>query len=242
MIVVVPMAGKGSRYSEKGYNMPKPLIKVAGKPMFLWALKSLEDIEYEKLIFIALKQHEQQYQISKSLNKYVEKSFELVLIDEVTEGQLCTVLKAKEFFKMDDDLLIIASDSFIKSKIGNDIVNKDPYTKGIISVINLPGDKWSFAKVDKEGNVTEVAEKCRISDHASTGLYYFSNPGDFLSASDRIIQYKEKTKGEYYVIPVYQKLIEKKEKIKISIASEMWDMGTPEAKEIFENYLSKQPY
>ena len=242
MIVVVPMAGKGSRYSEKGYNMPKPLIKVAGKPMFLWALKSLEDIEYEKLIFIALKQHEQQYQISKSLNKYVEKSFELVLIDEVTEGQLCTVLKAKEFFKMDDDLLIIASDSFIKSKIGNDIVNKDPYTKGIISVINLPGDKWSFAKVDKEGNVTEVAEKCRISDHASTGLYYFSNPGDFLSASDRIIQYKEKTKGEYYVIPVYQKLIEKKAKIKISIASEMWDMGTPEAKEIFENYLSKQPY
>lgn len=237
MIVVVPMAGKGSRYSEKGYDMPKPLIKVAGKPMFLWALKSLEEIEYEKLIFIALKQHEQQYQISKSLNKYVEKSFELVLIDEVTEGQLCTVLKAKEFFKMDDDLLIIASDSLIKSKIGNDIVNKDPYTKGIISVINLPGDRWSFAKVDRDGNVTQVAEKVRISNHASTGIYYFSNAGDFLSASDSIIQYKEKTKGEYYVIPVYQKLIEKKAKIKISIASEMWDMGTPEAKEIFEKYL-----
>ncbi len=237
MIVVVPMGGRGTRYSNKGYETPKPLITVAGKPMFLWALKSLEDVEYEKLIFIALKQHEQQYQISKSLTKYVEKPFELVLLDEVTEGQLCTVLKAKEFFKMDDDLLIIASDSLIKSEIGKDIANRDPYTKGIISVINLPGDRWSFAKVDKEGNVTEVAEKERISDHASTGLYYFSNAGDFLSASDSIIQYKEKTKGEYYVIPVYQKLIGKKEKIKISIASEMWDMGTPEAKEIFENYL-----
>lgn len=237
MIVVVPMAGRGSRYTEKGYDIPKCLIKVAGKPMFLWALKSLEGVEYEKLIFIILRQHEQQYQISKLLKKYVGKSFELVLLNEVTEGQLCTVLKAKEFFKMDDDLLIIASDSLIKSKIGKDIANKDPYTRGIISVINLPGDRWSFAKVDKEGNVTEVAEKNRISDYASTGLYYFSNALEFMNASDSIIQNKEKTKGEYYVIPVYQKLIEKKVKIRISIASEMWDMGTPESKAIFEKHL-----
>lgn len=238
MIVVVPMAGRGSRYIDRGYEIPKPLIVIAGKPMFFWALNSLQGIQYEKIIFIALKQHEQKFKISEKLNKYLDKSFELVLIDEVTEGQLCTVLTAKEFFKMNDDLLIMASDSLIKSKIGQDIANKDPDTKGIISVINLPGDKWSFAKADNDGNVTEVAEKVRISNHASTGLYYFSNAGEFLSASYNIIQKKQKTKGEYYVIPVYQKLIERNERVKISIAEEMWDMGTPEAKELFENYLN----
>jgi NDP-sugar pyrophosphorylase family protein len=242
MIVVVPIAGRGKRYADKGFERPKPLITVAGKPMLLWALKSLENVTYTKIIFIALKEHEQEYHISKLLNKYVGKPFEIVLIDEVTEGQLCTVLTAKDLFKPDDDLLIMASDSLIRSKIGQDIAGKYPDTKGIISVINLPGDRWSFAKTDNEGNVTEVAEKVRISNHASTGLYYFSNAGEFLRASSNIIKNKQKTKGEYYVIPVYQKLIERNERIKISIAEEMWDMGTPEAKELFENYLSKQPY
>ncbi|MDQ6761436.1 MAG: glycosyltransferase family 2 protein [Bacteroidota bacterium] len=237
MTVVVPMAGRGSRYGEKGYNIPKPLIEIEGKQMFLWALESLANIAYEKIIFIALKQHEQQFTISKLLNENLKKSFQLVLIDEVTEGQLCTVLKAKEFINKDDDLLIIASDTLIRSNIGKDIQNKDGQTKGIISVINLPGDRWSFAKADKNGSVSEVAEKVRISDHASTGIYYFSKAGDFFYEGEMIIKSQEKTKGEYYIIPVYQKFIEKKEKVKISIADEMWDMGTPEAKEIFENHL-----
>ncbi len=240
MTVVVPMAGRGSRYGDKGYNIPKPLIEIEGKQMFLWALKSLDNIVYEKIIFIALKQHEQQFVISKLLNENLKKSFQLVLIDEITEGQLCTVLKAKGLIHRDDDLLIIASDTLIRSNIGEDIQNKDSKTKGIISVINLPGDKWSFAKADKDGIVSEVAEKVRISDHASTGIYYFSKAGDFFSEGEAIIKSQEKTKGEYYVIPVYQKFIEKKQKVKVSIADEMWDMGTPDAKEIFEKYLRQQ--
>jgi len=237
MIVVVPMAGRGSRYTDRGYSIPKPLVEVAGKPMLFWALNSLRSITYEKIIFVALKQHEQEFSIREKLNEYLHTTFELVLIDHVTEGQLCTVLAAREFFKNDDELLIVASDSLVKSKIGEDIATRDSDIKGIISVIDLPGDRWSFAKVNEEGNVTEVAEKVRISNHASTGLYYFSRAGEFLNASDIIIKNNQKTRGEYYVIPVYQKLIEKNERVAISIAEEMWDMGTPEAKELFENYL-----
>ena len=40
MIVVMPMAGRGSRYATQGYEIPKPMINVAGQPMILWALKS----------------------------------------------------------------------------------------------------------------------------------------------------------------------------------------------------------
>ena len=237
MTVVVPMAGRGSRYSDQGYNIPKPLIEIEGKQMVFWALESLANIAYEKIIFIALKQHEEQFKISKLLNENMKKSFQLVLIDEITEGQLCTVLKAKGLIHQDDDLLIIASDTLIRSNIGEQIQKKDSKTKGIISVIDLPGDKWSFAKASDDGIVTEVAEKIRISDHASTGIYYFSKAGDFFSEGESIIKNHEKTKGEYYVIPVYQKFIEKNETVMVSIADEMWDLGTPEAKEIFEKYL-----
>lgn len=239
MIVVVPMAGRGSRYAIEGYETPKPLIEIIGKPMIIWALESLKGIEYEKIVFIVLNEHEEKYQIRKLLQTYKIAEFEVVLIDEVTEGQLCTVLKAKEYFKPNDDLLIIASDSLIKSNIGNEIKNKSTDTKGIISVVDLPGERWSFAKTNKQGNVIEVAEKVRISNHASTGIYYFSNAIEFMQTSENIIMNQEKTKGEYYVIPVYQKMIFQKEIVKISIADEMWDMGTPDAKAIFEkNYLN----
>jgi dTDP-glucose pyrophosphorylase len=240
MIVVVPMAGRGSRYSEQGFEIPKPLINVAGKLMINWALKSLEGISYDKIIFVALHEHEAQYNINKILTETLGNKFELVLINEVTEGQLCTVLMAKEFFVAGQDLLVIASDSMIKSEIGKDIVHRNPETKGIISVINLPGERWSFARTNSNGEVIEVAEKVRISNHASTGIYYFSDSCEFMNIAEDIVAKQEKTKGEYYVIPVYQKMIQNQQKVRISIAGEMWDMGTPEAKSIFEKHLNFQ--
>jgi len=83
----------------------------------------------------------------------------------------------------------------------------------------------------------EVAEKKRISDHASTGIYYFSDGKQLCELADAMIAADERTRGEFYVIPVYQKLINRGEKITLSFATEMWDMGTPEAKEKFETYL-----
>jgi dTDP-glucose pyrophosphorylase len=237
MIVVVPMAGRGSRYSEQGFDMPKPLITVAGKPMIYWALKSLEGIKYDKIIFVSLREHEERFAIRKLLSEILGAHFELVLIEEVTEGQLCTVLKAKEYFEPGEDLLVIASDSLIKSEIGKEIAKINSEINGIVSVINLPGDRWSFAKTNAADEVIEVAEKVRISDHASTGIYYFSDAKEFLEIAEGIIAKQEKTKGEYYIIPVYQKMIEMHRKVIISVAKEMWDLGTPEAKLIFETNI-----
>jgi NDP-sugar pyrophosphorylase family protein len=238
MIVVVPMAGRGTRFADKGYDVPKPLIKVAGKPMIYWALKSLEGVSYNQIIFIALREHEDKYGIKRILSEILNNDFELLLIDEVTEGQLCTVLAARDYLMNQQELLIISSDSLIRSDIGIEINRKKEEIKGIISVINMPGNNWSFARTDSIDNVVEVAEKVRISDNASTGIYYFSDTSIFLQLADDIITKKEKTKGEYYIIPIYQKMIEKLQAVKISVAKEMWDLGTPEAKLVFEKHIS----
>lgn len=241
MIVVVPMAGRGSRFSNEGYNTPKPLINVGGKPMIYWSLKSLEGVRYEKIVFVALREHQDRYGLCEILTNCIGDSFELVLIDEVTEGQLCTVLMARNYFEGYKDLLVIASDSYIRSSIGKEIVEKEKDLKGIISVSNLPGEMWSFAKIDCNGDVVEVAEKQRISNNASTGIYYFSDINEFVRIADEIIANEEKIRGEYFVIPVYQKMIKQNEKVKISLAEEMWDMGTPATKFRFEMHLKQKP-
>ena len=107
---------------------------------------------------------------------------------------------------------------------------------GLISVANLPGEQWSFAKTNGRGEVEEVTEKVRISDHASTGQYYFRRGKDLVKFGLEMIEKKEKTRGEYYVIPVYRKMIEAGLTIGISEAKEMWDLGTPDAKLFFEKH------
>jgi dTDP-glucose pyrophosphorylase len=240
MKVIVPMAGRGSRFKNVGEMTPKPLIPVLGKPMLYWALKSIDGIEYSQLVFIALKEHEVNFGLKTLLHELYGNNVTLILIDEVTEGQLCTVLAAEEHLNSSEDILITSSDTFVKSKIGEHISRKADDCAGLISVANLPGDRWSFAKVDETGRVTEVAEKRRISNYASTGLYYFANGYDFLTEAKRIIENKEKTQGEYYVIPVYQKLIERGLKIEISLADEVYDMGTPESLRQSLQGLTKQ--
>lgn len=233
MIVVVPMAGHGSRFSASGYNVPKPFIPVEGKPMFLHALRSINDIQYALIVFIVLKKHLENFNIQSEISKYGISNFEIITLEEVTEGQLDTVLKASDLINKDEDILIISSDTYVKSSIDQDILKNKNTCSGIISVAKMPGSQWSFARLNEKNEVDLVAEKERISDLASTGLYYFSSGRRFVSLAKSMIAKKEKTRNEYYVIPVYQKYIESGERILVSIAEETWDMGTPESLKLY---------
>lgn len=238
MKIVVPMAGRGSRFAEKGVQTPKPLITIAGQPMVYWAINSLIKIPHTEIIFIALREHECDYEISKLLKKNFSGPHSLILLDGITDGQLCTVLAARDKINSEEDMLIASADTFIMSDLGQEIIHKASNCRGIISVADMPGEQWSFARTNESGRVIEVAEKVRISNYASTGLYYFSNGREFVSIADEIIRNDKKVRGEYYVIPVYQKYIQSNWRIDISLASEMWDMGTPDSLATFEKHLT----
>jgi len=64
MIVVMSMAGRGSRFAGHGVARPKPLIPVAGKPMFAWALRSLDGLAYSRVVFVVLVEHEGQFGVT----------------------------------------------------------------------------------------------------------------------------------------------------------------------------------
>ena len=233
MKIILPMAGRGSRFAEQRISIPKPLIPVHGRPMVAWAFDSLCVLTYSQIIFIVLQEHETAFGVTNLLQGLVGTTAQVIIIPSVTEGQLCTVLAAKELIDTDEDILIASADTYVRSSLHKDIANRKADCRGIISVANLPGERWSFARADADGRVVEVAEKVRISDHASAGLYYFSSGREFVSVAEAMIANQEKTRGEYYVIPVYQKYIERGWRVELSLASEMWDMGTPEALDVF---------
>jgi NDP-sugar pyrophosphorylase family protein len=235
MNVVVPMAGRGSRFADRGVRTPKPLIPVAGRPMIAWALESLVDVVCSRIVFVVLERHEQDHGVTALLRRLAApRSVQVVRIPEVTEGQLCTVLAARDIIDSDEDVLVASSDTYVTSRLGEAISGRRDDCRGIISVAAVPGDRWSFARVGPDGGVVEVTEKVRISNHASTGLYYFASGREFVGTADGLIRAQRKTRGEYYVIPVYQEYIARGWRVEIAEASQMWDLGTPEAKAEFE--------
>ena len=105
--------------------------------------------------------------------------------------------------------------------------------------------KWSFAAVDARGRVTEVAEKRAISPHATVGIYNFARGRDFVRAADRMIAADERVGGEFYVAPVYNRLIAEGAEIGVcDIGAEglgMHGLGIPADLELFlANPLSRR--
>jgi choline kinase len=217
-----------------GYGLPKPLVRVAGRPIIAWALESLKGVSYRRLVFVALEEHERRYGVSRELREIAGRDAEVILLPEVTAGQLCTVLAARDIIDIDEDVLIASSDTLVISDLGDDLLRREPDCHGTISVADMPGDRWSFARTGADGRVLEVAEKVRISDHASTGLYHFSSGRELVQAGEAMIRERGTTGGEYYVIPAYRTFLEKGWNVSISRSREMWDLGTARAAAAFE--------
>jgi dTDP-glucose pyrophosphorylase len=207
--------------------------------MFLWAIESLNGLIVDNLLIVVLAEHRTDYKLDKLLEDNCKFPYTIVAIDDITEGQLCTVLSAENYMKFDRDILIISSDTLVISDIKDVIMDRNSSSNGIIStMVSNIGDNWSFVRIDDNNNVIEVAEKNRISDYISTGLYYFKSTLEFLKYAHQLIQLNIRVNGEFYIIPVYDLMLKDKLNFKIANSIQMWDMGNPEAKEAFEIALN----
>ena len=97
--------------------------------------------------------------------------------------------------------------------------------------------KWSYAKLDDKGFVSEVAEKIPISEHATVGIYYWRHGADYVKYANQMIKKDIRVNNEFYVCPVFNEAIKDGKKIKISgiEAEDMWGLGTPEDLNYFLN-------
>lgn len=257
MKIVIPMAGKGSRFlnevnSNPEYKKPKPLINIKGKPMILWAIDSLIKfrIPSANLIFICRQDHENDFKISKTLKDIFGTDIKVILLDHITRGALETVLKAKDYINVDEDIIVSDSDHFFDgSYLTKAIESKDSDTVGIIPVFPPPDEevKWSYTLFDNNLRALAVGEKdsdlARKGAYANIGGYYFSNGKLLVREAEEMINngemYGAVGKQEFYVAPLYQRLIKKGCKVKVAITPKVWGLGTPKDVEYFEQNFIK---
>jgi len=235
LTVLIPMAGAGSRFQQAGYTFPKPLIDVKGKPMIQTVVDNL-NIK-ANYVYVVQKEHREKYNLDTLLNLITPKC-KIVEVDKITEGAACTALLAKEYIDKDTPLFFANSDQFVEWD-SNEFLYKMNETDadGGIVTFRATHPKWSFAKIDEQGLVTEVAEKNPISDIATVGYYYWKKGSDFVKYAEDMIEKDIRVNNEFYVCPVFNQAIEDNKEIRTFDIPKMWGLGTPEdLKYYLENY------
>ncbi len=228
MKILIPMAGEGSRFAKEGYQFPKPLIDVNGKPMIQRVVENLDfDGEY---IFLARKEHLKKYSgLENTLKQITNNKCKIVVVDSLTEGAACTALLAKEYINNEEDLLIANSDQIIEYEQENfnylrSLTNLD----SIVFCFNAVHPKWSFVKVNSRGFVTEVAEKNPISNIATCGIYWYRRGSDYVKYAEEMISKNIRVNNEFYIAPVYNELIRDNKTLIPFYVHKMHGVGTPE--------------
>ena len=238
-MIVIPMAGLSSRFFNAGYTKPKYQLMIGDKSVFSWSLKTFEKyFKTDQFVFIYRDVNDTQDFLKYEIDKLGIENYQLVCLDEETRGQADTVYQGIK--DLDEESLLIFN---IDSKISN--FEKPRFLfecDGYLDVFKGQGENWSFIEIDQKGEkVIRTAEKERISDLCSNGLYYFKTKSIFIEAFQNSLKNKLTVKDEFYIAPLYNYLINKGKKIcyRITSIDNIHFSGTPDEYELVIESLNK---
>ena len=247
---LIPLAGAGSRFVKEGYQDPKPLIDVSGKPMIIQANAQLPSSEHNA--YVCLQNHVDQYAVDRAI-RAVQPNAYVKIIDHVTEGQAITCQLGLETTPDNSPLLIAACDNGMlwnhdkyQELIDDQAIDAIIWTfKGHPSSRNNP-EMYGWVNTDENGKVikaTGVSVKKAISDtpekdHAIVGTFYFRKAEYFTQALEKLVDDNTRVNGEYYVDSLMGKLIDMDYKVAVFEVDAYIGWGTPNDYETFKYWQS----
>jgi glucose-1-phosphate thymidylyltransferase len=234
MKVIIPLAGKGTRLRPHTYVTPKPMMKVAGKPVMSYILDDLKKLgDVHQIIYIT-------GHLKEKIEEFARISLDVpsVFIEQkVQDGTAGAVALARDY--VDEPVLIIFVDTIFDADLS---IVKTTDADGIIWVKEVEDyQRFGVVVTDKDGNMTQIVEKPKIpiSKRANIGLYYIKNWKLLFDGIDHVLR-SPKNQGEYFLTDAFQYMIEKGAKIKVVDVEGWYDAGKIETMlETNQTMLSK---
>ena len=247
--LILPMAGKGSRFTEEGYNLPKPLLDVDGLPMILQAVDCLP--ESDNNVFICLQDHIDDFGIDKTLKNHFLNT-EVISINETTEGQACTCEIGIEEtnINLENPILISACDNgvFYDRKKYLELLNDESIDVIVWTFRNNQASKtnpnaYAWLDVDENDNIKHVSCKKFIYEnplttHAIIGTMFFRKGTYFMEGLQKNYNENIRTNGEFYVDDVLNQNIKDGLNVKVFEVENYICWGTPNDYKTY-NYWNK---
>lgn len=221
MKVIIPLAGKGTRLRPHTHLVPKPMLKIAGKPVMAYILEDLVKLgNVTEVVYVTghLKEKVEDYartQFPTLPAKFVEQK-----VQDGTAG----AVKLAQPFVGDEPVLIIFVDTIFETDLS---IIKSTDADGIIWVKEVEDyQRFGVVVTDKAGNMTQIVEKptTPISKRANIGLYYIRNSKLLFEGIDHTLK-QPANKGEFYLTDAFQYMIDKGAKIKVVDVEGWYDAG-----------------
>lgn len=235
MLVLITAAGEGNRFRREGFTTPKPLIQVKGCTLLEHTLLRFRLSPDDQLLIAVQRDHHVPARLDASLRAAISGvSLHWIELDGLLSGQLATAVRALELSRSewsrcsggDPTLLIHNCDTGFAWHEG---LRPQVDSYGAMAVFEAPGDHWSFGQPDPADprRAIAIAEKRRISDLASIGLYGFYSAQRFLLDARCQLSSDDPVHGEHYVAPLLNSAIEAGETVLLPRVAGVCPYGTP---------------
>jgi glucose-1-phosphate thymidylyltransferase len=219
MKVIIPLAGKGTRLRPHTHLTPKPMLKIAGKPVIDYVMDDLQKLGgIEQVIYITghLKEKVEEY----TRSKYPWPS---VFVEQKEQrGTADAIGLARPY--VDQPVMVIFVDTIFDADLS---VIKRTDTDGIIWVKEVEDYKrFGVVVADTDGNMTKIVEKpsTPISKRANIGLQYIKNWKLMFEGIDHVMK-QPSNKGEYYLTDAFQYMVDQGAKLKVVDVEGWYDAG-----------------
>ncbi|MGI8892050.1 MAG: sugar phosphate nucleotidyltransferase [Bacteroidia bacterium] len=228
MRIIVPMAGMGKRMRPHTLTVPKPLLKVAGKPIVQRLMEDITKVVNEKVEEIA-------YVIGDFGKEVEEKLIEIaknlgakgsIYYQDEPLGTAHAILCAADSLK--GNVVIAFADTLFKADFKLDTNKED----GIIWVNKIDDPRaFGVVKISDRGYITDFVEKPQhfVSDLAIIGIYYFEDGENLRKELQYLIDNDIKDKGEYQITNALQNMTNKGKKFVPGRVDEWLDCGNKDA-------------
>ncbi len=226
--LVLPMAGRGSRFLKAGNTIPKPLMLVHGKPFFWWAIRSVERVtSIDELICIVLQEHVDYFDIDTQIKHFFPEA-RFVVLSEVTAGAFDTALIGINTLTSTKPILINDCDhAFDAQGIASCLaaLNSHQYD-ALLCHFHSTSPNFSYAQYHLDGILKHTAEKKVISNLAIAGLYGFHSPAILREIASTYRA--ECVYDELFISGVFNLLAQKRMHTRGFLLPQHVSFGTPE--------------
>jgi dTDP-glucose pyrophosphorylase len=225
--LVMPMAGRGSRFGKGGVCAPKPLRTLWGRPFFWWATESARRaFDIVETVFVLLQEHVKDFAIQEQIRSvYPDARF--VIVPEVTRGAAETAMLGVDALEFSGPLIVNDTDhAFIAAGAESIVDGLEDGISAALLTFHSTNPAYSYARLSEDGDVIGTAEKQVISEDAIAGAYLFADPQTYRRAYQG---YQAECRyHEVFISGLYDRLIAAGGRVELCRLEDHISFGTPE--------------
>jgi RpiB/LacA/LacB family sugar-phosphate isomerase len=236
---IVPLAGRGQRFIDAGYSTPKQMLQVGEQSCWEWSCSSL-DLNGSNVVFVIRKESQDQFGLGDFLRANTPADCQVVQLSEHTRGSLETCLTARPHIPDDHAVTIFTGDvMFAPRYVPGAFLASSRQYGGWLLTFKSNSNGYSYVETDSSGVAIRTAEKVVISDRALVGIYGFKRADQLWDLADAELDSPPPFGAEYYIAPLYNRLISSGGAVLSASTQEMHVFGTPAELDFFDKHASR---